>query len=257
MTPWWDQRMVAFDLETTDADPERARIVSYAIADVGGGLATESLTGLVDPGVPIPEEASKVNGVTDDMVRGELTSAEAIPGLLSVLGALAGRPLIAFNARYDLTVLDREARRLGLAPLAPWPVIDPLVIDKHLDRYRKGSRRLDAVCAWYGATLEGAHDAAFDAIAAARCAWVIGAKGDVVRNPRNFDEEAELQELRREWASIRADAGALHDAQVGWAAAQARGLRDHFTSLGQYEDAAEVTEEWPVAPARATTGGTA
>ncbi len=45
-------------------------------------------------------------------------------------------------------------------------VIDPLVLDKALDRYRRGSRKLADVCAHYGITLDNAHDASADTLAA-------------------------------------------------------------------------------------------
>ena len=249
--PWWELRLCALDLETTHPEPEEARIVSFAVVLAGGGRPTETLTCIVDPGVPIPPEATGVHGITDAIVgeRG-VPAAEAIPGVLSVLRAAhPPAPLIVFNGRYDLTVLDREARRHGLEPLDPRPVIDPLVIDKHLWRYRKGSRKLDAICLQRGAVLDGAHDASFDALAAARLAWVIGAKGEVIRRVRDAREEAELQALQAEWDEVRADAAALHDAQIRWAAAQASSLRDYFISEGQMENAAEVREEWPVIPA--------
>lgn len=60
------------------------------------------------------------------------------------------------NARYDLSLLDRECRRYAVESIsellgdAPAPVIDPLVIDKHVDKYRKGKRALHALCAHYG-----------------------------------------------------------------------------------------------------------
>ena len=51
------------------------------------------------------------------------------------------------NAPFDLTLLDRELRRHRAASLShylgqnPLRVLDPRVLDKHLDRYRKGRRR--------------------------------------------------------------------------------------------------------------------
>jgi DNA polymerase-3 subunit epsilon len=83
-------------------------------------------------------------------------------------------PLIAYNASYDLTVLDAELRRHGHPPLTiGGPVIDPLVLDRALDRYRRGSRKLAAACEHYQVRLDGAHDAAADALAAGRVAWRI------------------------------------------------------------------------------------
>ncbi len=75
---------------------------------------------------------------------------------------------MAFNASYDLTLLDVELRRHGLATLPDRlghpvrAVLDPLVLDRHLDRYRRGKRRLADVCAHYGVVADGLHSADVD-----------------------------------------------------------------------------------------------
>ena len=82
-------------------------------------------------------------------------AAEVVREIVEKLAAEVARgvPVVAFNARYDLTMLDREARRHGIAPLTERGhellVIDPLIIDKQLDKYRKGKRTLTAVCEVY------------------------------------------------------------------------------------------------------------
>lgn len=249
--PWWEGRLLGFDLETTAPDPEEARIVSAAVVLVGGGQERVSRTWLVDPGVPIPPEATEVHGITTEQAQ-ELgrpfadVAAEIVDALLEV--QTWGAPLVAFNARYDLTVLARELGRLGGTIGTPEVVVDPLVIDKHLDRYRKGSRKLDAICAHYGATLEQAHDADSDALAACRAAWVLGAKGKVVRRVWDAQTGAEKAALVQEWEEVRWDLVNLHDAQRRWAREQAIGLADYFRRNGQHEDAEGVRVEWPVIP---------
>jgi DNA polymerase III epsilon subunit-like protein len=139
------------------------------------------------------------------------------------------------NARYDLTVLDRECRRHGVETLLDryvddviWPVIDPFVIDKAVDRYRKGSRTLAALCDHYRVSLDGAHDSAADAIAAARVAWRLGA-------------------TRPELAAM--DVEALHHKQIEWARQQAESLADYFRRTPGKEMWADgVRTEWPLIP---------
>jgi DNA polymerase-3 subunit epsilon len=227
---WWEGRLVAFDLETTGLDVEEARIVTATVAAVGGGVATEIVTLMADPGIPIPEEASAVHGVTTERARAEGKPAkDVVVAVRLLLGAFdAETPVVAYNARFDLTVLDRECQRHDLASLDFSPIVDPLVLDKHLDPYRKGSRRLEAVCEHYRCRLDGAHDSAHDALAAARVAYRIG-------------QTTELGHMT---------APGLHDAQIEWAAEQARGLRDYFRQQGKTEAVASVREEWPVVPAR-------
>jgi DNA polymerase III subunit epsilon len=249
MTPWHDGRLVAFDLESTGVDLEEARIVTAAIASCGGGLETQTLTLLADPGVEIPEEASAVHGITTERARAEGEPANrAIATIRNTLAGYTagGMPIVAFNARFDLTILDRECRRHGIKPLDVRRVVDPFVIDKHLHRYRKGSRKLEAQALHYtGAPFDLAHDAAFDAVCAARVAWCIGKRGEIVRRVRGKDEAIEKNALVAEWERVRHDIDLLHAAQVRWAAAQAASLEDYFRSQGKDE---RVERAWPVVP---------
>jgi DNA polymerase-3 subunit epsilon len=273
---WWDERMAGFDLETTAPLPEVARAVTASIALVGGGEPTVAHDWLADPGVEIPEGATAVHGITTERAR-----AEGVPegdALLEVVELLFvqlahGRPLVVFNARYDLTVIDRRCRALNIVTLTQrceregvlLLVIDPFVIDKWLDRFRKGSRKLDAICAQYGATLDQAHASDADAIAAARAAWVLGAKGRVVRMIRGRYRAQDLAEraaLEREWEACRYELPLLHEAQRRWALAererfgqylaeraeQKAAAGDEEGAQADFADAARVSAErgWPV-----------
>jgi DNA polymerase-3 subunit epsilon len=236
---WHLKRMAAFDLETTAANPEEARIVTACIVQVGGGQPPAPATWVAAPGVEIPEEAAKIHGYTTERARAEgRPAAEVVEEITAALGQVLqyGIPIVAMNARYDLTVLDRECRRHGIETLLDryvddmiWPVIDPFVIDKQVDRYRRGSRTLTALCQHYQVGLDGAHDSAADAIAAARVAWRLGA-------------------TRPELAAM--DVEELHHAQIKWAADQAAGLREYFARTPGKEHLAEtVRPEWPLVPA--------
>lgn len=177
MSPWND-RLAVFDLETTGVDVEHCRIVSATVAVLeASGSVVERTDWLVDPGVEIPLGATNVHGITTQHAidHGRVAS-EAVGEIIAALrGHLsAGLPIVAYNAPYDLTLLEREARRHSVAPLAaPSPVVDPLVMDKALDKYRKGKRTLEVTSAFYGVPLTAAHDAGADAIAAGRIAQAI------------------------------------------------------------------------------------
>jgi DNA polymerase III subunit epsilon len=145
-------------------------------------------------------------------------------------------------------------RRYGLEPVDPLPfVVDPMVIDKHLDRFRKGRRTLAAICEAYGVDLpaDEAHTAGADALAACRAAWVLGARGEVRRRVRSKEEAGQLGVLKRGWANLKDHLPLLHEAQQMWAAQQAVSLRQYFVDKGQVEDAASVSEHWPVVPFKA------
>ena len=178
--PWHLGVLAAFDLETTGVDVETARIVTACVAHIDGSgvIPPESENWLIDPGMDIPAEATAVHGITTEHAREY--GQPAARALKDISGALtrparAGVPIVAYNAPFDLTVMDRETRRNDLDPFGQEItrafVIDPLVLDKHLDPFRKGRRDLTAACGHYGVRLDGAHTAEADAIAAARVAW--------------------------------------------------------------------------------------
>jgi DNA polymerase-3 subunit epsilon len=249
---WADGRLVAFDVETTGTNVEEDRIVQAAVGLVGGGIATAWRTWLVNPGIEIPEEATAVHGITTERVCAEgVEASQAIREIAYALRSHIIKPVVVFNARFDLTILDRELGRYEGRPLTTVrdipKVIDPLVIDKHLDRYRPGKRNLSAMAEHYGAELESAHDAASDAITAARLAWAIGKRGTVKRRVRDDDERDELIKLRSEWKNVRRDLGMLHAAQKRWAAEQAEGLERYFAEMGEPQT---VERAWPVVPVR-------
>jgi DNA polymerase-3 subunit epsilon len=231
---WHERRMAAFDLETTGVDPERDRIVTAAVSLVGGGRPTERRGWLVDPGVEIPAGATAVHGVTTERARAEGRPAgEAIEEIVSLLADQQRWhvPVVAFNARFDLTTLDREALRHGVRPLAERVggadrllVLDPYVLDRQIDRFRRGKRTLGAVCEHYRVTLDAAHAAGEDAIAAARVAW---------RLARRFPELAAV------------DLADLHLRQAAWAAEQAASLEEWLQREGRAE---RCERAWPIVP---------
>ncbi|TCK60325.1 3'-5' exonuclease [Curtobacterium sp. PhB136] len=208
--PWW-HALGVFDLETTGIDVETARIVTahVGLIDMTGRSIVEG-SWLADPGVPIPEQASAVHGISTERAQAEGRPAgEVVAEIVAAIEAVFARgiPLVIYNAPYDLTLLDREAKRHGIASPVIGNVVDPLVIDKALDTYRKGKRTLEAAAEVYGVTLSDAHDAGADAIAAGRVAQAIA-----VKYPDDLTVSAEE----------------LHRKQVGWCADQAVSFQEYM-----------------------------
>ena len=131
---------------------------------------------MLKPERPIPAEATAIHGYDNrKATHMGMERREAVQQIIAALDAawLAGAPVCAHNASFDLTVLSCEAARLGLAFRIGGMVIDTLTLDKQADRFRRGSRKLTDVAAHYGITLteDEAHTAAADAITATRIAW--------------------------------------------------------------------------------------
>lgn len=225
---WHEGLLAGFDLETTGPDPETARIVTATVLQ--RGRTESSLLWLVNPGVDIPAEATAVHGVSTEDAQHGRNAAEAIAEIADELWRIfsAGIPLVIYNAPYDLTVMDRETRRHGLQPFGDLyaatdaVVIDPFILDKHLDRYRKGKRTLSATCAHYGVALTEAHNSDADTLAAMRVAWKIA-----VQNPQ----------------IAKSGPAALQSLQARACAAQAAGFQDYLRRQGSTE---VIDGSWPL-----------
>ena len=237
---WHTQPMVAVDLETSSPDPETARIVTAAVVHIdprNGRDGITTRTWLVDPGIDIPAEATDVHGISTQHAHEHGTDpAVAVYEIEQALQSawVENTPIVLYNAPFDLTVLDRELRRhhdLGLDGIGP--VVDPLVVDKTLDRYRKGSRKLTAVCEHHGIVLDDAHTANADALAAARLAWALA-----VRYPDDVGDLHELQQLQVTWFAENASSFELF-------------LKRRKTQAGEPQDvidAIAINRYWPLIP---------
>lgn len=222
----WYDRLGVFDLETTGIDTETSRIVSAYVGVLDALGAPKGVSWLADPGVEIPAQASAVHGITTERARAEgRDAAEVVAEIVAVLRALLaqGVPVVIYNAAYDLTLLNRECLRYGIEPLNdPIPIIDPLVIDRALDRYRKGKRTLEVAAEHYGVELMDAHDAQADAVAAGRVAQAIA---------RKYSD------------ALGADATLVHTHQVGWATDSAASFQEY---MRRTKDPAFVADgAWP------------
>jgi DNA polymerase III epsilon subunit family exonuclease len=120
-----ETEFIAFDLETTGLFPIVNRIVEFGAVRFrldGGELGTWEQ--LVDPECLIPPEVIDIHGITDAMVRGQPTLAQALPPFLDFLGGIDAI-LLAHNATFDLGFLNFAAVKTGLV-LPSNPVIDTL-----------------------------------------------------------------------------------------------------------------------------------
>lgn len=235
MTGWADQRVLALDTETSGTNLEDDRIVTACAAIVSAGVVEFQRDWLIAVDVEIPPEASAVNKLTTEYARANGRPAgEVIPEIAnSVRYAVhSGMPIVAYNAAFDLTILDRECRHWHGQALAEFcgadiaPVIDPFVLWKYAVQRRKGTRKLVDACAAFGVDLgDNAHEAAADAIAATRVAYKLA---------QQFPEIGGMS------------LDALHAAQVVWRAEQCDSLRAYFDSKGIEHDG--VDGSWPMRP---------
>ncbi|MFE0424894.1 exonuclease domain-containing protein [Streptomyces sp. NPDC058953] len=238
---WHTEELVGFDLETTGTEPREARIVTAAVVRTGPGGVLDRRVWLADPATRTPHPAAATPGTPP--ARAPPPGPPARAAADEVAAALCGHwargvPVVAYNASFDLTLLGAELARHGLPSLAdrldggaPGPVVDPLTIDRAVDRYRKGKRTLEAAAAEYGVALADAHDATADAEAAVAVARALA------------DRHPSVAAL---------SVTELHERQVRWYEAWARDFESFLRRKG--DASAVVDGAWPFrAPAQALT----
>lgn len=237
---WHQKLLAAFDLETSGVDVRDDFIVTAAVCDTAGVRRTW----LVHPGDrEIPAEATAVHGVTTERAREHGRPVlECLDEIADVLAGYlrAETPVAVYNAVFDLTLLEAELHRHDRVPLAGrvnvlGPIVDPLVIDKQLDRFRRGKRTLEATATFYGISLADAHTADADAEACLRLAVELGAR---------YPKLAAL------------DVRTLHNEQRTWAAEQAASFQAYLDRRkpGHGE---HIAGDWPVLPPPTSAKGEA
>ena len=240
---WHRRYLLALDTETTGTDPDLARIVTAAAIRLGPDTRVVH-EWMAKPDVTIPQGAIDIHGVTNEVAqRDGRPTIEVLFRLTELLAAAkaTGAPIVGHNVVYDLTVIDREARRHNLTMPTLGPVIDTMVLDKHVWPYRRGSRRLVDVCALHGITLPGAHDSTNDAYASARLAHRIAsiAEQPGPDRPQYVGDGSRNQY----WEGVLCSPDALDAAQVIWKATQAASLQEYFRKS---KPDAVVCGEFPV-----------
>lgn len=157
------QRPLAFfDLETTGIKIGRDRIIQIGIVRLLSDGSRERYKTLVNPGIPIPAEATAIHGITDLDVAFAPT-LEAIAAEL--LQNLEGCDLAGFNClRFDVPFLAEELHRVGVH----WDHASLRVIDVARIYHQMEPRNLGAALKFYcDREHEGAHDALADVEATA------------------------------------------------------------------------------------------
>ncbi|ALO13671.1 exonuclease [Streptomyces venezuelae] len=113
-----DPSLLVLDIQTAGLGAQAWAVQIAALDNQGRTLVDE----LLNPGLSIPAEASRLHGITDAAVARAPSFGDLLPELR---GVVKGRRCIAYNARFDKGVMDRELSRLhssflpSRAPLEP------------------------------------------------------------------------------------------------------------------------------------------
>ena len=117
--PATTQRVLVIDTETTGLSHAADKIIELAMllveVDTATGLPlgpVETFEGFEDPGMPIPEVARAITGITDEMVQGQRLDDEQVAAMVGQADLV-----VAHNAGFDRPFV--EARFPGFAQ-KPW-----------------------------------------------------------------------------------------------------------------------------------------
>lgn len=156
-----ERPLVFFDLETTGPEIGTDRIVQFAAVKLLADGTRRQWQTLVNPGIPIPLGATKVHGITDEMVADAPTFGRRASRLHA---ALEGADLGGYNARrFDVPFLIHEFKRVGFATdLHTRRIVDPMRIFMQAEPRDLGA----AVKRYCGRAHDQAHQAMADTEAA-------------------------------------------------------------------------------------------
>ena len=158
-----DATYVVVDLETTGLRPGSSQICEIGAVRVAGFEIVDAFETLVDPRERLSPVVSSLTGLSDRMLRGAPPPGVAVQRFLAFAGDAV---LVAHNARFDLSFLDRETERLTGSRLGN-PVVDTVSLARRLVGGRVPGASLAHLSHWVGTSVEPCHRALPDAQATA------------------------------------------------------------------------------------------
>ena len=156
------QHFVAFDVETTGLSPQFDRIIALGAVLFENRRPTARFSTLVNPGMPVPASATRVNHITNQMLENAPDEFTAFADLSSFLAeVLRGKTfLCAHNADFDTAFLMKALSRLGYD--ADIRYVDTLVLSRVYIR-DVPDHRLSTVAGYFSIDTGSSHRAGDDA----------------------------------------------------------------------------------------------
>jgi DNA polymerase-3 subunit epsilon len=245
MTDYFSGPLLGFDIESTGVDQFEDRVVTFSMVYSAHRNAEPIIVEWqIDPGVEIAEGATAVHGIsTAHAQEFFMDASKAMPYIAKRLETIvtAQIPLVVYNAPFDTTMIYAEFERYNV-PLRYTKeemfsrVIDPLVIDKACDMYRKGSRKLTDTAALYGYDLTNAHNSTAD----------VEATLHITRQLDKFFKPEMTIEMLQEFQK---------DAKIEQSTSFQKYLREKRDEEGNLTDPnAVISTEWPYLTTKETNG---
>jgi len=150
-----------FDLETTGTNPGKDKIVEIAVLKIDINNQKKEMVWRVNPECPIPEEASSVHGITDEMVKDQPIFKHFSK---EIFNFIEGCDLGGYNIdKFDLPLLVEEFIRSGIDVSS---FVKVKTVDVQTIFFKKEPRDLSSALKFYCNKDHGnAHTALDDTIA--------------------------------------------------------------------------------------------
>lgn len=157
-----NNNFVVFDLETTGLEASNCKIIEIGAVRVENGEIVSLFSTFVDPEEHIPDDATAVNNITDEMVKGAPKITEALPDFEKFC---ENSIMVAYNTGFDSGFIKYNAKKQFLKFDNTYD--DAMVWAKNKLKGLK-NYKLKTVCEYLGVSLVGAHRAVNDTIATAK-----------------------------------------------------------------------------------------
>ena len=178
--------VVCFDLETTGLDSENDRIIEIGACLLEDGQITDVFNTFVDPHMDIPSKITEITGITNDMVMGAPSEADALKQFLNFCKEL---PLVAHNAAFDMSFVKAACSRVQGYGNKEFTYIDTLALSQSL-LTDIPKHRLDTLTKFFKLPSFTHHRASDDAVALAR---IYGKLTELLKE-KNFSSFSNLNE---------------------------------------------------------------
>lgn len=159
--------VVVFDFETTGLEYSKNEIIEIGAVKLKNGEIVETFSCFIKPKEEIPEEITKLTGITNEMVKDAYTIDKVIPDFYKFC---YGCVIIAYNIDFDYKFLNFQATKLGYK--FNNRQVDAMYLAR-LNVVGAKNFKLSSICAKLGVSLEGAHRAINDTIATAEVVKLI------------------------------------------------------------------------------------
>jgi DNA polymerase III epsilon subunit family exonuclease len=100
---------VVVDVETTGLDYTREKIIEFAGVKLVNGKIKDTFETLINPHQHIRKSSVAIHGITEEMLEGEPEEDSIYPKIFDFIG---DAPIIAHNAIFDFSFLNRTSKRL-------------------------------------------------------------------------------------------------------------------------------------------------